>query len=343
MTSISFPQYYDYTDPVTSCFTFHPQKGLTFVHNTRIVPFFSLSNIPVVNVKACCYDNTYTSFYALYHEQGKVSVYIDSGQDVIQVPLSFISPTWEDIGMFQYNGSLYIIACYASQSTIYVLACDSALTLIDTYNYPYKIYRPTYSPPHSFIAFISYVSGKSQTLYALAEFSLPTVSLIRHLPSSFPFEITLPSCMTYFPPRNCFLMQMGDRLFSANLLLYELSMITPEGEMFIGDFIDLGTIMSNSYYKVHCYIKNISSHVLQDVKISLPLEKPYTWEATLWDNVTLSTDVDHYGQKQIELGNIPPGGSKQWFLTVVTPDRFQYNAKGTYISPLYVSTKRSDI
>lgn len=343
MTAIGFPQYYDYSDPITSCFTFRPQNGLTFVHDTRIAPFFNLSNIPVINIKSCCYDNTYTKFYALHHREGRVSIYTDNSQEVVHNPLYFIVPNWEDIGMFQYNGHLYVVVCYASQSIIYILDCDSSMALIGTQTYPYRIQRPTYSPPNSFIAFVSYTSGNSQTLYTLAEFSLPTASLIKHLHSSFPYEIALPTCMTYFPPKNCFLVQMGDRLFSVNLLLYELSMITPEGEMFVGDFIDLGTIISDSYYKIHCYIKNTSTHTLQDVKIRLPLEKPNTWEATLWDTITLSTDINTYGSKQIELGNIPSGGSKQWFLTVLTPNQFQYNAKGTYISPLYVSTKRSDI
>jgi hypothetical protein len=342
MSNFGFPQYYDYSDAVTSCFTFHPQKGLTFVHQTRIAPFFDLSHLPIKNIVSCCYDNTYTVFYTLHHDNKKLSIYTDSIRGIVHYPLYFIPLTWENVSMVQYNNYIYVVVCFISHTTIYQLDMEHSLELVNTYNFSYRIQCSAYSPPHSFVAFINYTTEGRTSLYTLAEFSLPTVSLLRHLPSSFPYEIALPTYMAYFPPKNCFLMQMGDRLFTANLLLYELSMITPEGSMFVGDFIDLGTIMSDTYYKIQCYIKNISSYTLQDVKISLPLEKPNTWEGALWNNITLSPDDISYGHKQINLGNIPVGGSKQWFLSTLTPNQFPYNAKGTYISPLYVSTKRSD-
>lgn len=342
MYSLGFPQYKQFISPVASCFCYNTKLNkIVSVAETRIAPFLTQSHIPIQSITTCMFDPSCIVFYAL-QAGASPTLWVDNQQSIIPYPLYFISSTCNTYGMVYNDDYLYIFAVQEDHTLVYKINATSYIWE-NTYTFPYRIYNPTYSINNTFIGFIQHKNGDKLSLFSIGCFNLLTMSFIHYIKYSYPFEIALPNFVCFYPLDCCFLFKMGDRLYSSSMIFYELSMITPEGKVFIGDFIDLGTIMSESYYKITCYIKNLSNITLNNVTISLPLEKPNSWEAELWDNITLSTSSNSYGSKSIDLGNIIPNGSKVWYISVLTPQRFEYNAKGTYISPLYVSTKRSDI
>ena len=153
----------------------------------------------------------------------------------------------------------------------------------------------------------------------------------------YPFDLTMPASLTSDDSERKLFASIGGHIWTFDALDYTIVVQYEDGIAY-GDIIDLGDILDAIPKAIRCFIRNDSTSLMEDVQIRIHL----AYDNPRRDDIFLNVPPEPEGFKHIRLGNIVPGGSKEFIVRAYALN-VQDQEKGfTYRVPLYIEYKRNE-
>lgn len=157
----------------------------------------------------------------------------------------------------------------------------------------------------------------------------------------FPFGVALPYSLAHDQAERKMYGVFGNQLWVFDMLDYTLLVSYADAQsLFEGDIIDLGNVMDATRREVQCFIRNDAMFTLMDTTLMIDLtDEP---DVRAEDIFLTLPGVGSTGYKELKLGDIPPGQSREFWVKIYSLDVKFYEDGTTHTIPLRVEYTSDD-
>ncbi len=179
------------------------------------------------------------------------------------------------------------------------------------------------------------VRGQSAIAQIPLQFATEFITL---LPRVYPLDFVLPISIAIDDGDCKFFAVIGDAIWTFDLLNCTI-IVNYEDSLFEGDIIDFGLITEGETHALQCFIQNSAPYMLYNVQMHINLKD----DIPRREDIFLALSEDAEGFKSIILGDIPSGGSKQFYARAVVLNVSAEETKEAVRVPLRVTYNLTDI